>query len=187
MTATLLFNWRLDFAIGNTADDIVEQLQFTTQRNEQETRAIERTRLTTETKLSVKPESFRGWLIRDPTLTASADGANTMGYYLDPQASGFSYPGTEDNWTRHDFIVTTHQACQQLAANNRLANPSCANHLSAFVNGEPLQHNDLVVWFNLARQFLPMAEDFPQIQPREVSFKLIPFDWSAATPFAPPE
>ena len=128
---------------------------------------------------------FRGWLIRDAELSASASGKTRMGYYIDPQSSGFEFISRKNNWTLFDLAVTRAHQCEQLASGNTSKNPDCWDSLDQFVSGEPLDNHDSVVWFSLARQFIPKFEDYPVISTREARFKLIPFDWSASTPFTP--
>jgi len=108
-----------------------------------------------------------------------------MGYYLDPQSSGFDFVSRQDNWASFDLSVTRAEPCERFASNNTSVIVDCGNSLDQFVNGESITGEDTVVWFSLARQLLPKAEDYPVISTREASFKLIPFDWSASTPFTP--
>ena len=44
-----------------------------------------------------------------------------------------------------------------------------------------------MVWFSVARHFVPDAGDYPQINAFEINFSLVPFDWSAHSPFGPPD
>lgn len=184
--ASLLFTWRLDFNIGDTPNnDIVEEVEFIPHVSNVVRRSITTTPLNSESFNKVHRTQFRGWLVRDADLSAGTSGTTRMGYYLDPQSSGFDYVSRRNNWALFDFSVTRKQECEKLASGNALSKPDCGNSLDQFVNGESLVNEDPVVWFSLARQFIPKSEDYPAITTREASFKLIPFDWSASTPFTP--
>jgi len=184
--AALLFTWRLDFNIGDTPfNDIVEQVEFVPHVSQVVRRSLTRQEVSTESFHKVKRTHFRGWLVRDSDLSAGPGRATRMGYYLDPQSSGFDYVSRRNNWALFDFSVTRNNECEKLASLNDSHNPECGSSLDQFVNGESLTDQNPVVWFSLARQFLPKAEDYPAITAREASFRLIPFDWSASTPFSP--
>lgn len=184
--ASMLFTWRLDFNIGDTPNnDIVEQIDFVPHVSNVVRRSITTTPLSVESFHKVDRTQFRGWLIRDTELSSGPAGTTRMGYYLDPQSAGFDFVDRNNNWALFDFSVTRHQACEMLASGNASDEPDCGNSLDQFVNGASLENQNPVVWFSLARQLLPKSEDFPVITTREASFKLIPFDWSASTPFTP--
>ncbi len=184
--AALLFTWRLDFNIGGTpANDVVEQFDFVSHITNVVRRSISKRKLSSESFNNVERTQFRGWLIRDTELSAGIGRTTRMGYYLDPQSSGFDFVSRHNNWAGFDFSVTRAEVCERFASNNSVVNVECGNSLDQFVNGESITGEDIVVWFSLARQLLPKAEDYPVITAREGSFKLIPFDWSASTPFTP--
>lgn len=184
--ASLLFTWRLDFNIGNTPNnDIVEQVDFVPHISNVVRRVINTTQLKVESFRKVNRTQFRGWLVRDEELSAIPGGTTRMGYYLDPQSSGFDYVSRNNNWALFDFTLTKSKPCEQLASGNNVSQPDCGNSLDQFVNAESLDDQDPVVWFSLARALLPKSEDYPAIATREARFTLIPFDWSATTPFTP--
>lgn len=182
--ATLLFTWRLDFNIGDTQnDDIVEQIEFVPHVSNVVRRSITTTALDVESFHKVHRTQFRGWLVRDKKLSAGTSGTTRMGYYLDPQSSGYNYVSRKKNWALFNLAITRGQPCERLASGNSEDVLGCDDSLDQFVNSESLIDQNPVVWFSLARQFLPKSEDYPAITTREASFKLIPFDWSASTPF----
>jgi len=187
--ATILYSWRLDFNLGDTPEnDIVDIVEFVPHETSVVRRAIKQTPVTTESFHKVKREHFRGWLIKDADTAAGANNVNTIGYYLDPQSSGFDFISRRHNWAGFDVAVTKNKPCERLASDNLLFNTGCGNNLDEYISSETLVGADPVVWFNLARQFLPKTEDFPKINSRDASFTLTPFDWSAYSPFsAPPE
>lgn len=182
--ASVSYTWRLHFNIAGTPlDDVIEEIEFVPLQDDGVKRKIETTTINTESQRHVKRSYFRAWQIRDSTVTASTNDVTRIGYLLDPQASGFSYISSDEAWASFDFSATRYQDCELLASENNREN--CGQNLGDYVNGESLTGAQKIVWFSLARQFLPKQEDFPNIVPRQASFKLIPFDWSASTPFTP--
>jgi len=182
--ASLLYTWRLNFNIADTEkNDLVEQVEFVPHENNTVRRSIDTQLIGVESFHRVNRTRFRGWLVKDEDLSSGSTGATRIGYYLDPQSSGFDFVSRIMNWANYDLAVSRNRQCEQLASGNDRYNSNCGNDLDDFVNGESLQGEDVTVWFSLARQFLPRAEDYPAISTAEAGFKLIPFDWSASTPF----
>lgn len=190
-SATLLVNWRLDFNISGTPDnDLVDEIEFVPSVTDVVKRAISVTPLTTETSRTINSEHFRGWRISDAEVS-SGDANNTtpttrVGYFLDPQGAGYRYVSDAMPWTKYDFFITGRRDCEKFSSANSLVEPSCTEDLSDFVDGEALDGIDKVIWFSVSRHFLPSAEDNPAIAAREIGFSLIPFDWSAYSPFQQP-
>lgn len=183
--ATLLFTWKLDFNINNTPNnDVVEEIEFVPFITNVVRRTISVKELQTESLHKVDRRRFRGWLVTDKDVSAGPDRDTRIGYFLDPQSSGFSYISRAENWSVFDLALTKNEPCEHLASGNHKHNPSCGDDLDEYTNGESLVNADPVLWFSLARQFIAKREDFPAILTRNASFTLIPFDWSASTPFS---
>lgn len=190
-SATYLVNWRLDFNINGTPDnDLVDEIEFVPSVSDVVKRAISVTPVTAETSRTINSENFRGWRISDADVSSGdendATPATRVGYFLDPQGAGYRYVDNALPWTQFDFFVTGRRDCEKLASVNKFVDPSCAEGLSDFINGEALDGTDKVVWFSVSRHFLPSAEDYPAIVAREIGFTLVPFDWSAYSPFQLP-
>jgi len=184
--ASYVTTWRLDFNINDTPyNDIVESVEFIPQRTNALRRSISVTPLTTESLHKVDRERFKGWLVKDRDVSSGPDRDTRIGYYLDPQVSGFANISRAHNWSVFDLALSKHHDCEMLASGNQLHNTRCGDSLDDFINGELLENGDPVLWFSTARQFLPKKEDFPALTVRESSFTLMPFDWSASTPFSP--
>lgn len=210
--ATLVANWRLDFNIGgNSSPDVIEEIEFPGIVSiDGLRRPISRLEVLTESFRRVDRDLFRGWLIRDseissvevadteappsgigisntPTISAPVgNGSTRIGYYLDPQTSGYSYLSRRYNWPTFDLAVTRANDCERLASFNTGRAGGCAISLDFFANGESLANEDTVVWFSLVRHLVPRSEDTPAIGSLAAEFKMIPFDWSRYTPFDPP-
>ena len=187
-SATLLVNWRLDFNIdGTSADDEVDEIEFVAGVEAGAGRVMSVRPVSVETVRNVHRERFRGWRISDAERSSGArEGAaatTRIGYYLDPQPSGFHPPGLAGDWSRHDVAFTVARPCEVLASDNDAPGEACGESLDNHVDGESLGAHQPVVWFSLGRHFAPSREDRPAITAMEIGFKIVPFDWSARSPF----
>lgn len=190
-SATLLVNWRLDFNINGTSNnDLIHEIDFIPTVSDGAKRTIVVKPITAETSRSIKSEYFRGWRVSDSDYSSGentgASATTRVGYYLDPQDSGFRFNSKAQAWSQFDFFVTKRRECEKVSSANSSISPGCAADLDSFVSGESVSGADSVVWFSVSRHFTPRREDYPVISAREFGFKLIPFDWSAYTPFSPP-
>lgn len=190
-TATLLTNWRLDFNINGTAlNDHVDEIEFIPSNGDALTRSIVVKQLMKESIRQTNNETFRGWRISDAEHSSgelSGTSQTRIGYYLDPQPAGFRVINSNEPWTAGDFAVTVRRTCEKFASNNRHDDEECADSLDGFIGAETLDAADTVVWFSVSRHFTPRLEDLPAISSVKLGFSLIPFDWSAYSPFSPPE
>lgn len=184
--ATLLVNWRLNFNINDTPkNDDIHEFNFISDsasdlKKKSTIKAIEH-----ESFRKTNNSDFRGWRISDRDFSSgdnSHDSPTRIGYYLDPQPSGYRLVTKDSSWTEYDIAITNQQECEKLASKNHVIHQDCGNNLTEFVSGESIQ--DPVVWFSLTRHFSPSKEDFPAIRSNPIEFSLIPFDWSASSPFS---
>lgn len=195
--ATILATWRLALDLDTDADDVVEEFDFTLDETLGNRRPMSIRTLETESFRKVNRERFRGWRISD--LQSGA------GFYLDPLDSAQSWSDRSRDWARFDLALTREKACEQRADANRPrsaavapapstpapATPTaattveadCGDTLDAFVNGEPLNGARTVLWFSRTRNWLPRPEDRPFVSSLPIGMELIPFDWTAASPF----
>ncbi len=172
-SATLQTSWRMAFALnGDGSNDRVEQFDFPLNRNAGNRRAMEIKAINTESFASVQRDDFRGWRVLDE------DGD---GYYLDPQNSGYQMVSSTLNWAKFDLAITAYNACEQLADNNQA--DACDNNLDAFISGESLEGRAPVLWYSQSRIFRPRTEDNPVMSSLHTSFELLPFEWTASSPF----
>jgi hypothetical protein len=91
------------------------------------------------------------------------------------------YSGQVSGW--QDPPDADDRASAVAIALSDLASNPCADNLSEFTNAESLINKDVVTWFSVSRNFTPRREDYPSIITRSIGFKIIPFDWSAYSPF----
>ncbi len=190
-SASLLLNWRLDFNIAGTPNnDQVDEIEFIPSGTDAVERSISITPIGTETRRTIHSESFRGWRISDAEYSSGesngAEATTRVGYYLDPQGAGYRYVSRSHPWSQFDLFVTARRACEKLASGNDHVNATCSGSLDTFTNDEDLSSVDTVLWFSVGRHFTPRLEDYPAISAMEIGFKLVPFDWSAYSPFNPP-
>jgi len=172
-SATIQTSWRMAFAInGDGSNDRVEQYDFPLDRQAGNKRAMEIKPISTESFANVSRDNFRGWRVLDET------GA---GYYLDPQNSGYQMVSNTSNWAKFHLAVTAYKPCEQLANDNNTNN--CGNNLDSFLTGEALQNKAPVLWYSQSRIYRPRTEDTPVISSLTMSFDLLPFEWTANSPF----
>ena len=175
--ATVLTNWRMVFNLDTPASDSVQQLDFTLDVALANQRPMVISNISNESLATVERESFRSWRVMDAT------GA---GYLLDPSNNGFSYVGGPYNWARFDIAFTQYKACERYASDNLRSasiDTACDDSLDDFISGESLSQNHPVLWFSQSRTLSPTDEHWPVISNFYQSFTLLPFDWTAASPF----
>jgi hypothetical protein len=174
--ASVLSTWRLVPALDTDAPDTVEQFDFPLDIASGNRRPMQITPLIRESFRSMDRENFRGWRIID---------VSGAGYYLDPAKNGFSYTSTTHNWANYAIAVTREQSCERYAFGNPASSldATCGTNLDDFVNDESLADASIVVWFNQTRHLDPGVEDWPVIRDIQLGFDLLPFDWTATSPF----
>ena len=176
------YYWRLNFDIGgNGANDVVEE--FNVNRTSSNTRKeLVRSTITTESSRSVDPMLKRSWRVRDGSLTNS-DG-HAVSYHLEPIEAGHRYVGAADEpWTNNDIYFTRYNACEKFVSHNPTTN-GCGDNVTAFVNGQGINGQNIVVWYGISYHHLPRDEDESFMLTHYDGFKLVPRDWTSTTPFA---
>lgn len=189
--ATVMGTWRMVFDMDTMAGDRAEQFDFVLDTGSGYRRPLQVTALERESWLQVDREAFRGWRVVD---------ASGAGYYLDPANNGLAYSYPEMGWTEHDAAVSRYRDCERHAESNVLqgstTDPSenseplpvateagCGRSLDDFIDDESLSGEPIVFWYSLSRTLTPTIEDWPVLRDRILEFELLPFDWTAASPF----
>jgi len=181
--ASLYFLWRIDFNLNETPNnDVITEFQF--EPDTQGRKLAQTTQLEVETLRKISPETFRGWQISDLDQSAVEGGMTRIGYYLDPQQSGLEFRNRELNWTQFNFAVTVKKDCERWSLDNSVLSPDCGVDLDDFVSGELLAGADPVIWYSITNRLIPNSADWPAIRSRLTGFSLLPFDWSASSPFS---
>jgi primary-amine oxidase len=164
--------WRLNFDIGGSANDVVEQFDYSG------TGTIRTQSISTiwqETSRAISPLSQRFWRVKDAAL-ANINGRN-ISYQIVPQQAVVQR-GSE-GFTRNDVYVTTHKACELFASRNS-AQTGCAADVTAFANGEPV--TDVVVWVGTTWHQVARDEDEPFMPVHWQSITLMPRNFLATSP-----
>jgi len=177
--STMLYTWRMVFALnGDQQNDAVEEFNFSIEPLQGSRRPMQITALSTESLRKAAPDSFRGWRVTD------VDG---KGYYLDPQNSGYTYSDNKNNWAQFALALTAFNACERhsrISSSTSVINDNeCVGSLDNFVNGESMAQTKPVLWYSLSRVHRPSAEDYPVISSMVSDFEIIPFGWTATSPF----
>ena len=177
--ATVLTNWRVVFDLDTPAVDSIQQLDFALNVALGNRRPMTTGDISNESFATVERETFRSWRVIDST------GAS---YLLDPSNSGFSYVGSPYNWARFDVAFTQYKPCERYASDNLQSasdddQTTCGDSLDDFISGETLSQTHPVLWFSQSRTISPTDEHWPVVSNFYQSFTLLPFDWSAASPF----
>lgn len=174
--AAVRSTWRMVFDVDTDSADRIEQFDFPLDAQRGNVRPMQISAVNTEALLNVNRETFRGWRM--------VDGGGGAGYYLDPANSGFSYTSRSNNWAQFDMAFTRLNTCEQYASLNvQTSNQECGNNLDDFVNGESLINSTPVAWYSQMRNMDLTLEDWPVISEFALTFDLIPFDWTASSPF----
>jgi len=171
--------WRLDFDIDGMENDLVEEIQLNPADSARR-RELAVTPLTVESARTHDPSVQRSWRIRDKQVT-NAEG-RSISYHIEALSSGHDFIGpTFEPFARNDFYVTRNRSCEKYPSHNP-ALSGCATDVSAFVNGESVDGEDLVVWYGITLHHLPRAEDETWMDIHWDGFTIVPRDWTAANP-----
>lgn len=174
------FFWKLDFDLGGTGnDDAVEEINYS-QNAGKLTRT--NTRFTTEVARVVDPTQLRAWRVIDTTLKNAKGLPLSYEIQLPESVQRDIGPSTEP-FTHNDFYVTKQKSCELFASHNPTTN-ACAENLSAFVNGESLSGQDIVVWPSTTFYHMPRAEDAPRMDAHWSHIRIIPRDWHDKNPLS---
>lgn len=175
--ATILATWRIAFALDSDAADTVEEYDFKLDPDLGNRRPMTERLLPVEVFRTVESERFRGWRISD-----SASGA---GYYLDPLDSAQRWTTPGDDWARFDLAMTRARDCERLADGNPVVDKDsrCGTGLDDYVDAESLVDVNPVLWFSRTKNWIPRPEDRPFLSSVRIGMTLMPFDWTAESPF----
>lgn len=181
------FYYRLDFDIGGAGNDLVQRMSYApysvgAQCASNGCGRTSYTPLTTEAREVWSATGNTTWLIQDK-VELNLDGRR-IGYEIKPHYSGLWRGKTDgsETWAQHDLFVTRYNGCEKLAARNLTQYTGCsgtyAANVSAMVNGESTDGQDLVVWFvnrhhHVTRDedqfYMPIEWTGFHIQPRSLS------------------
>lgn len=167
------FFWKLDFDLaGSSRNDYVEELNFT----QSDGRTVrEMKRYNRETASDVNPQTLRRWRVVDGTATNNKGKPISYEIRLPQSNHRDSGPETEP-FTQHDLYVTRYKRCELFASHNP-SNGGCKDNLAAFVNGETITQEDIIIWPSTTFYHMPRAEDAPRMDAHWSSISITPRDW----------
>jgi primary-amine oxidase len=190
------FYYRLDFDINGGGNDLVTRHTFTPSTAASpdtscatvgQCAVTTRTPILTETSNVWSSTGQTSWVISDK-VTLNTDGRR-IGYELVPNGSGI-YRGmtsTTESWTNAELWVTLHNGCERYPAFNAAPSidPSCgtpANNLTAMLNAQSVDGQDLVVWYVNHFQHVPRDENELNMPIEWTGFHLEPRNFFASNP-----
>lgn len=166
------YYWRVDFDLGGTTNNVLEQMEFT--NSAASTRPSALTTFSAERSFMVSADNFRAWRIKN-TAVANADG-HAISYELEPNNSHTFRGPTFEPWTANDVYLTQYRDCEKWASHNPTSG-GCADNVAGFVNSQAV--TDPVLWYGLSFHHLARDEDEPYMSPHWSSFRLVPRDMTA--------
>jgi hypothetical protein len=171
------YYWRLDFDLGNTNDDYVEEINFELNNG---VRTRQMTRFNTEVSRPYNPLTYRTWRVVDDELNSNG---HATSYEIILQDMGHRDHGPAiEPFTRNDFYLTHFKDCERFASHNPTEQGACARNLSGFVNAESIAGKDTVIWASATFYHMPRSEDMPHMDAHWSHMLIKPRDWHASNP-----
>ena len=106
--------WRLNFDLGGSADDVVEQFDYVADCKQCNHAHANLVAVYPRNQPHASPEAQRFWRIKDTRLTNSA--GQNISYQIVPQLT--SVYRDSEAFTQSDLFVTNNKACEQFASHN---------------------------------------------------------------------
>lgn len=188
--------YRLDLDIWGAGGDAVEQMTFQPSTTPSPDSSCATpgacginavTPIVTETAQDLVPNAYTTWHVYDKSLTNS-DG-RTVGYELIPQIMGLwtGQSSTTEPWSEHELWVTRYTPCETLAVLNSTPHisPTCSSapsNVSAMVNGQDVDGQDVVLWYVNRHLHTPRDEDQVNMPIEWMSFELKPRSFHHQSP-----
>lgn len=169
------YYWRLDFDLGESAtDDRVVETRYVL--TEEGTREQHSETFLTEQARRIEPETQRSWQIN------ATDDENSSGYLIEPVRSGHRLERKDiEPYTDFDFFVTVANDCERFASQNARFNPDCLNHVLQYVDDQPIDNEDIVVWYRVGFHHVPRNEDQRNMHTHWDEFIMKPINVLAGT------
>lgn len=147
------YYWRLDFDLGDSADDdVFSEQQFMIA--DDGTREQITTVFATEQARQINPDTQQVWKVAENSTD------NARSYMIEPVRSGHRFERKEiEPYTDFDLFVTVANDCERFASQNARFNPDCLNHVLQFVDGQSIEKQDIVLWHRVGFHHVPRSED----------------------------
>jgi len=150
--------------------------------------SVTTTPITTETSQTWSSTGQTTWVVEDK-VALNADGRR-MSYEIIPQVTGIWRGQTSgaEPWSGAELWVTRFNGCEFLAVGNTGAAlptgcaPTTATNVQAYLNGENVDGQDLVVWYAQRFQHHTRDEDDLKMPIEYMTFEIAPRSFMAASP-----
>ncbi|MBI3553711.1 MAG: primary-amine oxidase [Elusimicrobia bacterium] len=187
------FNFRLDFDVDGASNTVVEsntrslpggasnpygngiEVELTPLKN------------TKEARRDVSPASSRRWIVQN-TGVMNALG-EPVGYALIPGETAVPYARPESKirkragFLNHQLWVTPYAREQAYAAGDYPNQSDRGTGLEPWTReADPVEDQDLVVWYTMGVTHLPRPEDWPVMPVTRAGFKLVPMGFFSRNP-----
>lgn len=172
------YYWRIDFDIGeNAEDDVVTEVSYPVDNSGRRPRKLER--LLNESARKIQPEALTSWYISDD----ATDTLDAPGYLIEPIQYGHKLVRQENEpYSEFDFFVTRQNDCERYLSENAKFNPECGDDISQYTNNESLEGQDLVVWHRISFHHVPRNEDKQHMHSHWDGFVMQARNLSSSTP-----
>lgn len=164
----------LDFDIDGAEPNVVEEFNYEQDKPGSESGKHSWTPLTKETLRSTSATTFRSWRVVNPK-SKNALGLSRS-YELIP--AGGVYRGSADEKFAHGELWVTRRHAKEHPADRR----SLDTILPEYLNDEPIDGQNVVVWYVLHVHHCPRTEDWPGMPVEWVGFMLKPRDFLDSSP-----
>jgi primary-amine oxidase len=150
--------------------------------------SVTMTPITTESAQTWTGIGQNTWVVEDK-VSLNADGRR-KGYEIVPHETGVWHGRTtsDEPYSGSELWVTTFQGCEILAVGNAVpaipsfCTPAPPTNVQAYLNGENVDGQDVVVWYAQRFQHHTRDEDDPKMPIEYMSFELQPRGFMAVSP-----
>jgi primary-amine oxidase len=176
------FYYRLDLDVDGPENDVVEEFNHRQVEPRRSLRSADGwTPLLTETSRPLSAETFRTWRVVDRGST-NANG-HPRSWELIPGGNGVFRGAASEAFTHGDFWVTRYRPSElPLSASDPRP---IKRALPAYVNGESVAGEDVVIWYVMHVHHVPRTEDWPAMPVVFAGFELHPRDVLDSSPLHP--
>jgi primary-amine oxidase len=173
------FNFRIDFDVDGTSNNVAEQNIAHTSDAAGNGFAAQTTSLTTEQSRDTNPSTVRSWVVQSTSRT-NALGEPT-GYAVVPRdtvapLSTATYgPLLRAPFAQHSLWLTRQKDGELFAAGDYPNQAAAGGGLTAYAaSPESVKNKDLVVWYTTGFTHHPEMEEYPVMSTERVGFQIKP-------------
>jgi primary-amine oxidase len=175
------FYYCLDFDIDGAEDNVVEEFNYHQDGPGRATAQHAWAPIRREAGRSWDGKSFRSWRV------VNRKSRNALGhprsYELIPGGNGTFRGAAGETFTHADLWVTRYHV-REFPCSSADPRP-LRTALPSYLNEEPVEGADVVLWYVLHVHHIPRSEDYPAMPIEWVGFHLVPRDFLDASPLEP--